>query len=218
MNDIHSLMNVDTAIIGSIGEMVIRFAYNLLVVFCLSRFLYFRKSRRRDFFFTFMLMSSAIFFLMYFMTGLEKAKATMGVGLGLFGILSIMRYRTDVMPVREMTYLFVIICLSVAHSMGDNFLEFIVVDAIVALTIWFCERDKTTIAQKLIMYDDISKIMPDKRSELIDDLSARTGLKVVDVEIGHIDFLRDMAMIRMSYVSDVTGSDIENRTKLPREF
>ena len=102
---------------GDFSFALIRFAICILVNWVIIDRLYYKKSRRRDFYFTFMLISVAIFFLVYFMMGMDRGKATMGVGLGLFGIFSIMRYRTDTMPVREMTYLFIIVCLSVVHAM-----------------------------------------------------------------------------------------------------
>ena len=96
---------------------LLRFFICIAVNWVIVDRLYYRKAHRRDFYFTFMLISVAIFFLVYFMMGMDRGKATMGVGLGLFGIFSIMRYRTDTMPVREMTYLFIIVCLSVVHAM-----------------------------------------------------------------------------------------------------
>ena len=100
------------------GDALLRFAICLFVNWVIVHFLYFKKGKRRDFYFTFMIISVAIYFLVYLMMGMDRGKATMGVGLGLFGIFSIMRYRTDTMPVREMTYLFVVVCLSVVHSMA----------------------------------------------------------------------------------------------------
>ena len=105
------------------GSTLIRFLICIVVNWSIIHFLYYRKSHRNDFYFTFMLMTVAIFFLVYFMMGMDRGKATMGVGLGLFGIFSIMRYRTDAMPVREMTYLFLIVCLSVVHAMAEDFAE-----------------------------------------------------------------------------------------------
>ena len=101
------------------ADILLRFAICILVNWGIVHFLYFKKSQRRDFYFTFVIISVAIFFLVYLMMGMDRGKATMGVGLGLFGIFSIMRYRTDSMPVREMTYLFVVVCLSVVHAMAD---------------------------------------------------------------------------------------------------
>ncbi len=112
--DIFSL-SLSESFVAMLVRLTICVVVNLVIV---DR-LYYKKSRRRDFYFTFMLISIAIFFLVFFMLFvLEdlKAKTSIGIGIGLFGIFSIMRYRTDAMPVREMTYLFVIIALSVVNA------------------------------------------------------------------------------------------------------
>jgi hypothetical protein len=168
--------------------------------------LYYKKSKRRDFYFTFMVMSVAIFFLVYFMMGMERAKATMGVGLGLFGIFSIMRYRTDSMPVREMTYLFVIICMSVVHAMADDYVELAIVDVVTFCTILLCELKLKVMQTKLIQYDRIELIKPERRAELKADLEARTGLKITKVEVGGVDFLRDSAVLRIIYEGDKSSA------------
>ena len=110
------------------GLALIRFFICLVVNWVIIDRLYYPKSKRRDFYFTFSIITIAIFFLVYFMMSMDRGKATMGVGLGLFGIFSIMRYRTDSMPVREMTYLFVVVCLSVIHALESNYKELLVID------------------------------------------------------------------------------------------
>ena len=188
---------------------LIRFAVCFVFNGIIINRLYYKKSHRRDFYFTFMVMSVAIFFLVYFMMGMERGKATMGVGLGLFGIFSIMRYRTDAMPVREMTYLFVIICLSVVHAMADSYYELAIVDVITFITILLCEINLKVKQTKLIQYDRIELIKPERRQELIADLESRTGLKIISVYVGGIDFLRDSVVLRVTYegdkASDVNG-------------
>ena len=207
-------------------SILMRFVICLLVNWFIVQFLYFRKSQRRDFYFTFVIISVAIFFLVYLMMGMDRGKATMGVGLGLFGIFSIMRYRTDTMPVREMTYLFVVVCLSVVHAMADMVgvdakgkiigtpvCELIVIDIIVVAAIILFERVLKVENTKLIQYDRIELVKPDKRQELIADLEQRLGIKVTDVKVGAIDFLRDMAMLRVTYEGDNAGA-IENMIKI----
>ena len=189
---------------------IARFLICLVVNWIIVAFLYYRKSHRRDFAFTFMIMTVAIFFLVYFMMGMERGKATMGVGLGLFGIFSIMRYRTDAMPVREMTYLFVIICLSVVHAMADNYVELAIVDVITFGTILLCEINLKVKQTKLIQYDRIELIKPEKRDELKADLEARTGLKIIKVDVGGIDFLKDSAVLRVTYEGD-KASDVNSQ-------
>ena len=182
----------------------VRLLINVVVTWLIIDRLYYRKSRRRDFYFTFMLISIAIFFIVFFMIFvLEdlKGKTSMGVGIGLFGIFSIMRYRTDTMPVREMTYLFVIIALSLVNAVSVNvpLFELILTNAIISVAVWLCEMHLKSHPSRMIQYDRIDLITPERRPELIADLEKRLGVKVVKVDIGSIDFLRDMAMIRVSF-------------------
>ena len=209
-------------------ETLLRFALCFLVNWFIVKFLYFKKSRRRDFFFTFIIISVAIFFLVYLMMGMDRGKATMGVGLGLFGIFSIMRYRTDTMPVREMTYLFVVVCLSVVHAMAESMgvdangkmigtplMELLVIDAIVIISIVMFERTLKVEPSKLVQYDRIELIKPDRYQELVADLEERLGLKVLKVEVGAVDFLRDMAMLRVYYKANgVADKELNDKIKL----
>ena len=205
---------------------LLRFVICLIVNWVIVQFLYFKKSKRRDFYFTFMIISVAIFFLVYLMMGMDRGKATMGVGLGLFGIFSIMRYRTDSMPVREMTYLFVVVCLSVVHAMADSMgvddkgkmvgtptAELLVIDLIVVAAIVVFEKTLKVESTKLIQYDRIELVKPEKRQELIADLEQRLGIRVLDVKVGAVDFLRDMAMLRISYDGESAG-EIDNKIKI----
>ena len=220
---LHQLFSV------AFADTLIRFFLCLFVNWFIVHYLYFKKGKRRDFYFTFVIISVAIYFLVYLMMGMDRGKATMGVGLGLFGIFSIMRYRTDTMPVREMTYLFVVVCLSVVHAMADSLgiddlgriigtplAELITIDLLIIAVIYVFERQLKVDASKLIQYDRIELIKPEKRQELIDDLTRRTGLKVLNVEIGAIDFLRDMAMLRVYYESGAHKRDkgIDNMLKI----
>ena len=198
-----------------------RLLINVLATWIIIDRLYFRKSHRRDFYFTFMLIPIAIFFIVFFMIFVledMKGKTSMGVGIGLFGIFSIMRYRTDTMPVREMTYLFVITAVSLVNavSVGAPLFEVILTNVIIILAVWLCERRLKMRPTRIIQYDRIELITPERRPELIADLEKRLGVKVVKVDIGAIDFLRDMAMIRVSYEGDDTTS-IGSELKLSKD-
>ena len=191
---------MDTFIISSeFLNTLVRFFICIAVNWVIISKLYYKKSRRRDYFFTFMLMSVAIFFLVFFMMNIERGKATMGVGLGLFGIFSIMRFRTDAMPVREMTYLFLIICLSVVHAMAEEYIQLAAVDIIILTTLWCCEKSLKIQATKLIQYDRIELIKPERKEELKADLEERTGLKIIKIDVGGIDFLKDTVVLRITY-------------------
>ena len=207
---------------------MIRFMICLFVNWFIVHFLYFKKAKRNDFCFTFVIISVAIFFLVYLMMGMDRGKATMGVGLGLFGIFSIMRYRTDSMPVREMTYLFVVVCLAVVHAMADNLgvdnldktvgtplAELISIDVVIIAVIYVFELRLKVEASKLIQYDRVELIEPEKRQELIEDIKQRTGLKVTKIDVGTIDFLHDMVILRVHYNPDGSADrELDNKIKI----
>ncbi len=189
-------------------QMLIRFIICFVVNFIIIDRLYYPKGRRRDFYFTYMITSVAIFFLMFFMMDM-KAKATMGIGIGLFGIFSIMRFRTDAMPVREMTYLFLIISLSVITAVApiddgknistEGLIELLSTDLIVLIVTALCEKMIKVSNSKLILYDRPELTLPEREEELKADLIARTGLDITKIEVGDVDCLKDMVTLRVHY-------------------
>ena len=221
MEDLIELTALEGPMTGSAEfvELLLRFGLNIIVVLGVIRFFYYPKSRRRDYFFTFTLISISIF-MMIFLLGSVKLKV--GFALGLFAIFGIIRYRTEAMQVREMTYLFVIIAISVINAMIKDFtwLELIGVNVLFVLCIWLCESSRWLehVSTKLVMYDRIELIKPDRREELMDDLRQRTGLNITKVEVGHIDFLRDSALLKVYYIP-ATGeiNTIDHLTRIPRE-
>lgn len=211
--------------------MVVRLMISILFTWLIIDRMYYAKSHRRDFRFTFMLIPVAIFFIVFFMIFVledMKGKASMGVGIGLFGIFSIMRYRTDTMPVREMTYLFVVVCLSVVHAMADSMgvdsegkmigtpvAELLVIDAIVIVAIVMFERTLKVEPAKLVQYDRIELIKPERYQEMVADLEERLGLQILKVEVGAVDFLRDMAVLRVYYKADgIADKEVNEKLKL----
>ena len=201
--------------------MLVRFVICLLVNWLIVDKLYYKKSKRRDFYFTFIIIGVAIFFIVFFMIFVledMKGKTGIGVGIGMFGIFSIMRYRTDAMPVREMTYLFVVLCLSVVNALASTMplVELLVTNFILVVVVWFFEHLLKVVPCKLIQYDRLDLVKPDRREELIEDIRERTGLDVITVEVGGIDMLRDMAVVKVYYRSqnrDVSNS-VNNKVKV----
>lgn len=221
MEDIETLDLLGTPLMEGYNliTMLLRFSFNMLVVWLMIHCLYYPKSGRRDYYFTFMLISISIFFLIFLLGGV---KLKIGFALGLFAIFGIIRYRTESMPVREMTYLFCIIAISVINALAItiSYIELLVTNVIFLLTTWLFESYILLkhVSTKLIQYDRIALITPDKRLELITDLEHRTGLKINSVEIGAIDFLRDMAIVKIYYETDHVGDNsINNELKLSRE-
>ena len=204
--------------------MLFRFMINIIVVGLIVHVFYYSKSKRRDYYFTFMMISVSIFMLVYFM-GDSKLKT--GVALGLFAIFGIIRYRTEAVPIREMTYLFFLVAISVVNGMSEELtmLELLIPNIIFILSVWVLES-KILVkheASKIIFYDNVNLIAPDKRAELIADIESRLGLKILRVEVGTVDFLRDSAIIRIYYNSENCNGEegdnsIENITRITRTF
>ena len=185
---------------GGLAELLIRFVLNTLVIGIIVRGFYYPKSKRRDYFFTFLLIAISVFLLIFLMGGV---KLKIGFALGLFAIFGIIRYRTESVPIREMTYLFLIIAVSAINGLATSisYVELLATNLLFIGSIWACESNHWVkhVASKLVMYDNISLITPDKEPELIADLKKRTGLDVQRVEVGAIDFSKDTAMVKIYY-------------------
>ena len=211
---------LDTPLIDvpSLSLMLFRFVLNMVFVFILIQFFYYRKSRRIDYYFTFILISISIFFLIYL---LGSVKIKVGMALGLFAIFGIIRYRTETVPVREMTYLFVLISLSVinAIALDLSYAEIIATNVIYVLSVWVVEsfRGLRHLSSKLILYDRVDNIHPHQRHELLEDLRKRTGLKITKVEVGAINFLQDTVMLKVYYETRYNeASSVDHILKLPK--
>ncbi len=199
--------------------LLIAFLINLASIMIVVRGLYYPKCKRGEFFFTYILIAISTFMLIYVL-GDVKLKA--GIALGLFAIFSIIRYRTEQVAIREMTYLFIIIAMSAINGLIVSELsygEVLIINALFILSIWICES-KVLISHysyKVIKYDNINLITPDKREELIADIEKRTGLKVEKVEIGAIDFLKDAVIVKMYYKSNLANNSVDTTLKTPTD-
>jgi len=189
-----------------LSGLIIHLAINLFVTVGIVRLLYYPRSRRRDYFFTFILTSTTIFMLLYL---LDTVKIQVGFALGLFAIFGIIRYRTDAVPAREMTYLFSIIGISVINALAKNigYVQIAFVNSIFYVVIWMLENKRILkhVSNKRIIYEKIELIRPERYEELLADLKQRTGLSITKVEIGAIDFLKDTALLNVYYDSKETN-------------
>ena len=200
-------------------QMLIRFFICVATNWVIVAQLYYPKSKRRDFFFTFMLIGIAIFFIVFFMIFVledMKGKTGIGVGIGMFGIFSIMRYRTDAMPVREMTYLFIVLCLSVVNALASTMpiVELLLTNLLIIVSVWLCEKSLKMVPCKLIQYDRLELVKPERNEELKADLRERTGLDIIKVDVGGIDMLRDMVVLKVYYRSNNGGNTIDGKLKI----
>lgn len=203
---------------AGVTEMLLRFGFFMVVLFFIVYCLYYRKTHRRDYFFTLVLLSVSIFFLIYL---LGSVKVKIGFALGLFAIFGVLRYRTETIPVREMSYMFGVISLSVINALADalSFAELLLPNVAIALLIWLFEAFvlRGNLASKLVLYDRIELITPERRDELLDDLRTRTGLNITKVNVGSIDFLKDTAILKIEYENDGGGgSHVNDTLKIPK--
>ena len=184
--------------------LLIRLCVNIVFITILIRFLYYQKTKRKDYLFTYYLIGTITFFLCF---GLKKLDIDTGMGLGLFAIFGIIRYRTDAIEIKEMTYLFLIIGLSVVNALASNRLSiaemalinvFMVVLTYILEFLWLMKHE----TRKTIIYERIDLITPDKASEMKKDIESRTGLSINRFEIGKIDFLNDTAQVRVFYYAE----------------
>lgn len=183
-------------------ELTSSFLLNSIVVWIIVHFFYYPKGHRRDYYFTFILLSVSIFMLIYLLLG-QSADMGIGAALGLFAIFGIIRYRTESVPIREMTYLFFLVALSVLNAKtGDlNFIGRVAVNGIMILVVWASENFLSAYREgcKFVKYDNIDLIKPERYEDLKADLETRLGVKITRVEVGAVDFLTDMTMLRVFY-------------------
>jgi hypothetical protein len=187
-------------------KLIFRFTINIAFLTAIIRFLYYRNTQNKAFLFTYYMISSIVFFLCF---TLKKFELDLGMALGLFAIFGIIRYRTNTIHIKEMTYLFVVIGVSVINSLANgkmSYAEIFTANGLIIFVLyltekfWFSQR----VVTKEISYEIIENIKPENKHLLRADLEKRTGLEISKIEVGKIDFLRDTAQIVIHYVDDAS--------------
>lgn len=193
-------------------KFIIRFLFNFTVVFAISRYIYYPSSRKKDFLFTYALISSIVFLICFL---LDNVKLQMGLALGLFAIFGIIRYRTDAIPIKEMTYIFIVIGLSVVNSLANkkiSFIEVIIANVLIfSITfvlekMWFIKHE----IKRIIRYEIIDNIKLENYDKLVADIKTRLGIIAHRVEVGKIDLLNDTALITVYYYEEDQKHTIPN--------
>ena len=185
-------------------KMMFRFVLNLGFLTLIIRWLYFGATKRKDYLFTYYMIGIIVFFLCF---TLKKYELDIGMALGLFAIFGIIRYRTHPIPIKEMTYLFVVIGVSVVNSLANqkmSYAEILSANIVIVITLFIIERVWFThnVSVKIINYEKIENIKPENAAALLADLEERTGLKIENITVGEIDFLRDSAKITITHYND----------------
>jgi len=196
-----SFLGLDLIHISNFNELILRFILNLIEITIIVRMLYYPVTRRKDYLFSFLLISILVFLICFL---LESVKLQIGFAFGLFAIFGILRYRTNAIPIKEMTYLFILLGISVINALANKkiswaellFTNLVLVFLIYGLEkLWLLKHESS----KSIIYEKVDMILPEKREELKKDLEVRTGLKINRIEVGRIDYLRDVARIIVYY-------------------
>ena len=188
-------------------DLLLRFSYNLVAAFIIIRLIYFPKEKKREYLFTFFIFNILIFFVCSF---LKSFILNIGFAFGLFAIFTILRYRTETIPIREMTYQFLFITLVAINgiaNIGAWYLQLLFINiTVIVITVVL---DSNVLLKKeyskSVLYEKIELIKPDKRDALLKDLQDRTGLDIYRIKIDKIDFLQDTATITVYYRADKAG-------------
>jgi hypothetical protein len=186
---------------SDLANFLTSFAFNLVIVVLLVRFIYYPSTHDKRYVFTFIIFNTVIFFVLTFLTIIEIG---VGVGFGLFAIFTILRYRTDPIPVREMTYLFVIAALPMVNSVTSDAAQWpkvITANLAILVLMYLLEKEWGFHfeASKSILYEKIDLIRPERLAELHADLEERLGFKVKRVVVEKVNFLRDTAELSVYY-------------------
>ena len=180
-------------------NLVTRFGFNLFIVFVIIKLIYDRRRNYNDFVFTYFMFNSLIFFFSFLLSNIT---INLGFAFGLFAVFAIMRYRTDPIPIKEMTYLFIVITIGVINALSKTEVSYEAIlftnVAIVGLT-YFLETywQKNLLLQHMVVYEKLENIKPENHDRLLADLKERTGLDIQHFEIRRINLLRDTFRIRI---------------------
>ena len=182
-------------------DLLLRFALNLVVTIFIVHFVYFKTTGKRSYVFTYVMISTTVFFLCFLLGSIDLQ---LGFALGLFAIFGIIRYRTDPIPIREMTYLFLVITISVINSLARRDVtlpEIAFTNIAFMLTTWLMERIwmKKHLARRTIIYDRIDLIHPNRHQQLIEDIKTRTGIEVIKFKIGQVDLAKNSLRLTVFY-------------------
>lgn len=187
------------------------FVINFVSVFTLSKLLYYNRCKKKDYLFTYISIGNTIFLLCFV---LDNVEMKLGLALGLFAIFGIIRYRTSQIGIKEMTYLFMIIGLSVVNALANHKIglaELIFSNLVIIGGVWIKERYLYRINEtyKLVQYDLVQNIKPENHTLLIEDIRNRLGLDISRIEVGKVSFLKDSVTLRV-YFEEKSGGIVSN--------
>ena len=187
------------------SNIFIRFSFNLLIAFVIIKLIYHRDYKGNDFVFTYFMFNTLIFFFAYILGNLD---INMAFGFGLFAVFAILRYRTDPIPIKEMTYLFIVITIGVINALSGNqvvFIELFFANVTIVLLTFLLERHLVNnlpdngLSSKTVVYNNMEMIKPENHQALIDELAQKTGLSIVSCKIGRLNFVENQVNVKLYY-------------------
>ena len=182
-------------------NLAFRFIFNFIIATIIITKIYYRNPSNNDFVFTYFMFNTLIFFFAYLLSNIE---INMGFAFGMFAVFAILRYRTDPIPIKEMTYLFIVITIGVINALGNSdssYLPLFFTNCILLILTFILERywQNNLLISRTVVYENIDNIKPENHALLLSDLQNRTGLEIVRFEIRRTDFLKDVVNIRIYY-------------------
>ena len=198
------LYGIDFFDLEDFSKLLFKFGINFIFLIIIVRLIYYRVKDDKDYVFTYIMFNILTFFICFL---LRKVPMQMGFALGLFAVFGILRYRTEAIPIRQMTYLFIVIGISMINALSNksiSIFEVLFTNGLIALITYLIDRlwFQTFEEKKSIVYEKIELIKPENKQELIKDLKERTGLPIHEVKVDKIDFLKDTAAITIYYNRD----------------
>ena len=198
------LYGIDFFDLEDFSKLLFKFGINFIFLIIIVRLIYYRVKDDKDYVFTYIMFNILTFFICFL---LRKVPMEMGFALGLFAVFGILRYRTEAIPIRQMTYLFIVIGISMINALSNksvSIFEVLFTNGLITLITYLIDRlwFQTIEEKKNIIYEKIELIKPEKKQELIKDLKERTGLPIHEVKVDKIDFLKDTAAVTIYYNRD----------------
>jgi len=187
------------------SNIFIRFSFNIFIAFVIIKLIYHRDYKGNDFVFTYFMFNTLIFFFAYILGNLD---INMAFGFGLFAVFAILRYRTDPIPIKEMTYLFIVITIGVINALSGKqvvFIELLFANVTIVLLTFLLERHWVNnlpdngLSSKTVVYNNMEMIKPENHQALIDELAEKTGLSIVSCKIGRLNFVENQVNVKLYY-------------------
>jgi len=182
-------------------NLITRFSFNIFIAFIIIKLIYHRNHKGNDFVFTYFMFNSLIFFFAYILGNLD---VNIAFGFGLFAVFAILRYRTNPIPIKEMTYLFIVITIGVINALSKNetaYAEVLFANAAIVILTFVLEKywESNILYSKTLVYNDLVNLRPENRQLLLQDLIEKTGLDIISCKVGRINLIDNRSNIKIYY-------------------